>query len=424
MICATRYVSMCSELVIIKYYIMKTVKFFFVALALVAVSMIASPAVNAQENGNRDENGNVVRGPYLTNRFVDNWFVSAAGGVNLYVDTGFKTVPALAVDVNVGKWITPSVGVRLGYAGLKGAAWAEEPSWLGSALDKSNCSYKRNYNSTYVHADVMWNVSNAWGGYKETRFWSFIPYAHAGVMSFSLKEFGGDEEFAAGFGLLNALRLTNRLDLTLDLRAALVNGRIHGTEGVAALFTPTLGLSVDLGKYNWVRASNWHNPSDVDAISAAEASAAALAAANAALADDKKGLEDENAKLAAKNKALTDENAKLAANQGLQEVGPAAFYFEIGQTKLSTKELEHLDFYMNNVLPYVNGKKATVITGSADKMTGTTRRNQQLCDKRAAYLKNLLAEKYGVDTGDFVVNTNISAEGKPELQRAVIISFE
>ena len=404
---------------------MKTVKFFFGVLALAAVSMIASPAVNAQENGNRDENGKVVRGPYLTNKFGDNWFVSVAGGVNLFADLDqTEAIPAFALDVNVGKWITPSVGVRLGYAGVKGAAWAQEPSWLGSSLCSTNCAYKQNFNSTYIHADVMWNVSNAWGGYKETRFWNFIPYAHAGVMRFGVTNLGGDEEFAAGLGLLNALRLTNRLDLTLDLRTALVNARIHGGQGVACLFTPTIGLSVDLGKYNWVRASNWHNPVDADAISAAEASAAALAAANAALAADKKGLEDENAKLAAKNKALADENAKLAQNQGLENVGPAAFYFEIGQTKLSTKELEHLDYYMNNVLPYVKGKKATVITGSADKKTGTTRRNQQLCDKRAAYLKNLLAEKYGVNTDDFVVNTNISAEGNPELQRAVVISFE
>ena len=404
---------------------MKTVKFFFGALALAAVSMIASPAINAQENGNRDENGKVVRGPYLTNRFVDNWFVSVAGGFNLYgTENNSDAIPTLAVDVNVGKWVTPSVGVRFGYAGVKGAAWSDEPSWLGSTLDGSNCSYQQNFNSTYLHADVLWNVSNAWGGYKETRFWNFIPYSHGGFLSFGVNDFGGDEEFAGGFGLLNALRITNRLDVVIDLRTTLVNGRITGAAGVAALCSSTIGLSLDLGKYNWVRAANWHNPSDADAISAAEASAAALAAANAALAADKKGLEDENAKLAAKNKALADENAKLAENQGLQEVGPAAFYFEIGQTKLSIKELEHLDFYMNNVLPYVKGKKATVITGSADKKTGTTRRNQQLCDKRAAYLKSLLAEKYGVNTDDFVVNTTIPAEGKPELLRAVIISFE
>jgi hypothetical protein len=163
---------------------MKTVKFFLGALALAAVSMIAAPAVNAQENGNRDENGKVVRGPYLTNGFGDNWFVSAAGGVNLLIDNGFKAAPALAVDVNVGKWVTPSVGLRLGYSGVKGACWANDPTWLGQELNRENCMYKQQYNSTYIHGDVMWNVSNAWGGYKETRFWSFIPYVHGGFLSF------------------------------------------------------------------------------------------------------------------------------------------------------------------------------------------------------------------------------------------------
>ena len=66
----------------------------------------------------------------------------------------------------------------------------------------------------------------------------------------------------------------------------------------------------------------------------------------------------------------------------------------------------------------------TVITGSADKKTGTSRRNQYLCEKRAEYLKNLLSEKYGIDASDFKVNTNIATEGDAALGRAVIISFE
>ena len=70
-----------------------------------------------------------------------------------------------------------------------------------------------------------------------------------------------------------------------------------------------------------------------------------------------------------------------------------------------------------------NGK-ATVVTGTADSNTGYAKRNEYLSKKRAEYLKKILAEKYGVNVGDYVVNTNISAEGNPELQRAAIISFE
>ena len=62
---------------------MKRLKLFWGAVALIAVTLTASPVLNAQENGNRDMDGKIVRGPYETNRFSDNWFIGAAGGINI-----------------------------------------------------------------------------------------------------------------------------------------------------------------------------------------------------------------------------------------------------------------------------------------------------------------------------------------------------
>ena len=405
---------------------MKTVKFFFAALALTVVSICAA---SAQENGNRDENGKIVRGPYLTNQFGDNWFVGVGGGINLFMDGGYKTAVGGALDVNAGKWITPAIGLRAGYSGLTGAEWSENSSALGLTLNEGKDMFKQKFGFAYLHADVLWNISHAIGGYKETRLWNVIPYGHTGLlMTYDRGDDAQnflDREFAMGIGLLNNIRLCDRVDLTLDLRGILTGGRHHAaTGGVAGAIQMTVGASVNLGKTNWTRAANWHNPSDVDALAAAAASAAALTAANAALADEKAALEKENAALADKNAELQKALADAEANSGLHEVGPAAFYFEIGQTTLSKKELEHLDFYLNNVLPNVKGKNVTVITGSADKKTGSSKRNQYLCEKRAEYLKNLLVEKYGIDASNFVSKTTIATEGDAALGRAVIISFE
>ena len=408
---------------------MKTVKLFFGALALAAVSMIAAPSAFAQEDGNRDENGKIVRGPYLTNQFGDNWFVGLGGGINLFMDGGYKTALGGALDVNAGKWITPAIGLIAGYSGLTGAEWSNSSSALGLTLNENKDMYKQKFGFAYLHADVMWNISHAIGGYKETRLWNFIPYAHTGFIKTydrgdDAQNFS-DREFAMGLGLLNNIRLCERVDLTLDVRGILTKGQHHAAVGgVSGAIQTTVGVAVNLGKTNWTRAANWHNPSDVDALAAAAASAAALTAANAALADEKAGLEKANAELTAANADLKKALEDAEANAGLTEVGPAAFYFEIGQTTLSDKELAHLDFYLSNVLPYVKGKTATVITGSADKKTGTTRRNQYLCQKRAEYLQNLLSEKYGIDASSFKVNTNIATEGDAALGRAVVISFE
>ena len=117
--------------------------------------------------------------------------------------------------------------------------------------------------------------------------------------------------------------------------------------------------------------------------------------------------------------------SRAAENAGLKEVGPASFYFEIGKTELSEKELKHLDFYMQNVLPNVKNGKATVVTGTADSNTGYAKRNEYLSKKRAEYLINLLQTKYGVDTENIVVkNQVVKATGKAMFERAVVVSFE
>lgn len=380
---------------------MKTVKFFIGALALAVVSMVTAPSANAQQE-NKDENGKTIRHPYLTNGLWDNWFVGVGAGVNGYLDHGFNKL-GFALDVNAGKWVTPCVGVRFGYNGLQ---------VHGVEVTK--------YQMNYGHIDLLWNISNAIGGYKESRFWDFVPYTHSGGVWFDK-----DRELVFGVGLLNLVRLGKRLDLTLDVRSGMVNGSIDGTRDIKGILTATAGLSVNLGKTTWTRASEYHNPADEDKIAAAEAAAAALTAANAALAADKAKLEKENDALEAENAKLAQAAKDAAENAGLKEVGPASFYFEIGKTELSEKELKHLDFYMQNVLPNVKNGKATVVTGTADSNTGYAKRNEYLSKKRAEYMIDLLQNKYGVDTEDIIVkNQVVKATGKAMFERAVVVSFE
>ena len=370
---------------------MKTVKFFLGAMALAVVSMVAAPAVNAQEN--KDAEGNTIRHPYLTNGLWDNWFVNVNPvGLNLFYDNGDFTT-GYAIDVNVGKWVTPSVGLRAGFNGITGV----------------DAKYG------YLHGDAMWNISNAIGGYKESRIWDFVPYAHAGLMID--KPIAG-KELAAGAGLLNVIRLGERVDLTLDVR-----GTVYKRQGPAGFISTALGLSFNLGRTDWTRASEYHNPADLDKISAAEAAAAALTAANAALAADKAKLEKDNAALEAENAKLEQAVKDALANTGLNEVGPAAFYFEIGKTELSAKELKHLDYYMNNVLPNVKGK-VTVITGTADSNTGYAKRNEYLSKKRAEYTAELLKTKYGVEVNTVKNAVVTAAKGQAAFDRAVVISME
>ena len=95
---------------------MKGIKFFGI---LAAASLLFSVSAFAQENNNRDENGNVVKGPYVTNPSVwDNAFIGVAGGINLLYDGGFNHGIGVATDLTLGKWFTPAIGLRAGWQGL------------------------------------------------------------------------------------------------------------------------------------------------------------------------------------------------------------------------------------------------------------------------------------------------------------------
>jgi outer membrane protein OmpA-like peptidoglycan-associated protein len=375
----------------------------------------------AQENGNRDDNGKVVRGPYETNRFGDNWFIGAGGGINILWNEGLdadnlKIAPS--IDANFGKWFTPAIGMRVGYQGI-------------NAQVKQGPLEKIGY--MYVHGDFLWNISDALGGYKQTRFWDFVPYLHAGYFrSYGLDGIDfADNEIAAGAGLLHNLRLAERLDLIVDMRATVVNGRVRGTTGVAVLPTVTMGLAVDLGWPAFVRTSTILGEVEtafVDQIAALEAAALALEMANVSLQEENAALTASNGKLGKEVKALKAkaEKSAFSVTEFFDEMGPAVVYFNIGKTVLDDKEMQHMDFIAKNIIEKVDQQTKIHITvaGTADGTTGTLKRNQYLSKARGEYVMNLLTQKYGIAKDRIVLHPEVIAKpGNPALSRTVTITF-
>ena len=404
--------------------------YFFGAAALMAVALTVSPDLNAQENGNRDLDGKIVRGPYETNEFGDNWFIGAARGINIFWNEGYNVKIAPSVDGNFGKWFTPAIGMRIGYQGLNAQAWGFEPGVLGSTLDEDTGKYLQKFGYMYIHGDFLWNISDAIGGYKETRFWDFVPYLHAGFFrSYGL---GGvefhDNEMAAGAGLLHLLRLTDRLDLIIDMRATVVNGRVIDNQDVAVLPSVTAGLAVDLGWPNFIRTSTIIEAVEIANLEQAailQNTIAALEVANAAL-------EQQNAKLNKTNKKLNQENAILKEQPKIDEteffegMTPAAIYFNIGKATLNEKEMHHLDFLARNIIAKADQDTDILINvmGTADGNTGSAKRNQQLCEARGKYVFDILTTQYGISPERLTVKTQIVEKAaKPALSRAVVISF-
>ena len=383
---------------------MKGIKTILGALAVASLLSVSFSA-SAQENGNRDENGNVVRGSYESNKFWDNWFIGVGAGVNATVGSNMNfNIGGLAVDVNAGKWLTPTFGLRAGYRGIQ------------NGIDLKN-GYRTaikdgEWNQHFFHVDAMWNMFESIDGYKETRFYNLIPYAQFGLLHLTGNT--KNNEFGAGAGLLNTFRLGERVDLFVDLSYVLSRGEIYKVNGkkYANLLSATAGLIFNLGKTNFDRHSSITPvvvplPFTLDQYNALQDRVNALEAENAAL-------KNEIAALKAKTPEVVYKDVAVST--------PATLYFDSNSAKLSVREKAHLDYYIENVLANTSNK--VTVYGHADKKTGTEAINNKIAGKRAQVVKDYLVSK-GVDEARIeVVNegaNNNLFDTPYQLNRCVVI---
>ena len=396
---------------------MKGIKF----LGILAFASILSFNAFAQEDNNRDADGSVARGPYVTNGVFDNTFIGLGAGVNSVIEKEYGLGKiGLATDVNFGKWFTPAVGARLGWHGLQNTSKSGE-------FDKAAFNY--------FHGDLLWNISNSIDGYKETRFWNFIPYASAGmtlIKHHGLKQF--DQEFAAGVGLLNSLRLGERVNLNLDLSAIAGRAEAYDMNGFAKryVFFPsaTLGLQFNLGRTGFDRLSSVMPvivplPFTEAQYNALKDKVAALERENAQLKNKIADLENQLAPF----KNLVDgqtylfENGRFTAVEA-KVASPATVYFDLGSAKISDREKAHLEFFANSV---VDNATKLLLTGSADKQTGTAKGNQKLSEQRVDTVKNLLVNKFGANASNIETVANGDTKNvfdTPAKNRCVVIEVK
>ena len=403
---------------------MKTFYFIRIAAMSLFLAFAAAVCADAQENGNRDKDGNIVRGPYETNRFGDNIWIGVAGGINVF-ENSFTDVGGVnpALDINVGKWLTPSFGIRVGYQGLTASSWSSQqyPYYKKTGDDGR---FKNSFGHAYIHGDMLWNISNAFSGYKETRTWNFVPFFSAGLAR-SFSNGHANNEFALGVGLLNNIRISDLIDLTLEVRQLVVKEGYDYTPvgGVAGMTSATFGVSFKLGRTGFRRSESaayrsrindleCENANLLKAKDKAEATADALAADNAALREAVH-------ELGAKD--VPEEPAESVSAAGEGSCATVAVFFGLDKTTLTEQELFHLDSYVRNALA-ADPDKVFVLTGYADKATGTARRNNELKSERVRYVSELLMSRYGIPEDRLDVRTSESDRwDNAALNRCVVI---
>ena len=158
---------------------------------LSAMAAVAVVGASAQEAVLAEEYTETVTS--VAPDFRSNWFISAGGGAQMLFGDhdrqakfGDRISPAL--DIAIGKWFSPSIGVRLMYSGLsaKGATQTWNTEGKGGIYNtgkpvpgKFTNAYgylcEQKFNFLTLHADVMFDLTNMFGGYDANRVYGIAP---------------------------------------------------------------------------------------------------------------------------------------------------------------------------------------------------------------------------------------------------------
>lgn len=406
----------------------------FVLIAAAAFIVPASvfaqePTVTRTEDNNTitiveetpTANGKIVttttmeKNSVFTNGFWHNWQLSAGLGTQMYYgDNDWKVakkVPEMftfpAIDLYLTKWASPSFGVGLGvnWSKFKGLYQTTPGSGTNKRYNVANfcpdkVTYYKDADSKYdsqnlavqagsylnifalAHADLF----NIFGGYKPNRVFDIDAYAGGGVI-FGFAESGNVHDATFNAGLMNTLRLTERLRLLLNIRGALVGDAFDGESYIQepdkthwlanhkfdGQFGATLGLTWNIGK----EASKWR-----------------LAERSSVYQYDKETVE----KIV---KEVVDGGEKIVYVNENPEVW-FHINFVVDRWDISKKELINIHAIADLINSTPNTKY--LVCGYADKQTATPAHNLMLSENRAKAVYNALVNEFGVNPDQLVMD--------------------
>lgn len=172
-----------------------------------------------------------------------NWFVSIAGGATAFLgsplgceDLFGRLKPSYSLAV--GKWFTPSVGVRINYSGLQ---------FKDARLSTQDYHH--------IHADLLWNVLGRRYARQERVRWGLAPFAGVGLLHNSTN---GRNPFAISYGVQGQYRISKRVNAVLELSGTTTFQDFDGYGRTNRLgdhmLSLTAGFTFHIGKVGWKRA--------------------------------------------------------------------------------------------------------------------------------------------------------------------------
>lgn len=353
---------------------------------------------------------------YLTNRFFDNWYISVGAGEQIYWGNPWRSEKgtnnfydraSVTYNLSLGKWMTPNTGLRLQ------GNFTPEAKMFGKGVIMKNM-----FN---IHADVLFNMTNVFGGYREQRVYQPILFVGGGYGQGNLtNEACRAQTFTLNAGLINKFRVSKHVDLNLELAAMMAPRSFDGFRSapgsneikIDAAIQASVGVTYRFGAKGFERyvkvpevdlTPYYNKIEELDgALSAAISKASELR---------KKVAELESRKPEVITGAVTE-----------SVVMPAiSVYYNLGSSVLGPKELVILED-VSKIISQTPGVKYS-LAGLIDYSVGSVQVNEKLCQERIDATYRALIS-FGIKPEQLVKmsGTPASPSKNPILNRGVVIA--
>ena len=330
------------------------------------------------------ENGSKTN--FKKNKASDNIFVSIAGGANVLfgdynpnADFGDRIAPSGAISI--GKWYNPYLAFRLQVNG-------------GLMNNVSQTKTIQEFQWINPHADIMWDVTNFWAPYKESKVFHFIPFVGLGYgvragISTDKISYPRSESLTANIGAQLLFRLSKRVDLFVEGQYTLLAdhwNRIYTAERheYDRAGQVLLGLNFNLGRKEFEVIE----PMDYALLNDLNSQINALRARNSELE---------------KRPEFCPECPPIPAPKPAQEYLNNVVFFRLNSAKIDKNQEGNIF----NTAEFAKKCGAAIkLVGYADKKTGNPDYNKGISERRARAVAKQLVDKYGISSN------NISIEWK------------
>ena len=325
---------------------------------------------------------------FKKNKANDNWFISIAGGASMLLgdqnsEADFGNRLNFAPQFSFGKWFNPYLAFR-----------AQINGGVLHGFENTGATVMQHNKYLAAHVDLLWDVTNFWAPYSESKVFRLIPWVGFGyAQRFKTTESverARTESPTLNAGILTAFRVSKRVDINVELQGSLLNEEFnrvsmnHLTDGIIQL---TAGLTFKIGKTDFEVLEQ----TDYDLLNDLNAQINALRAAN-----------DELSK-----RPASCPECKETVTEVVNNYVDNVVYFRLNSYKIDKNQ--QINIY--NTAEFMKANHTPIkVVGYADVKTGTSEYNKALSEKRARAVAKELIEKYGISSDQITIEWRGSDE--------------